>query len=44
MIAVLIVGGNWNNGANAGLWYWSGNFGASYAYSHIGGRLCYKPL
>ena len=27
---VLNCGGNWNNGTNAGLWYWNGNnFGVS---------------
>lgn len=44
MIAVLIVGGNWNNGTNAGLWYWNGNNGASNANSNIGGRICCKIL
>ena len=41
---VLNVGGSWINGGLGGLWSWSGGFGASYAFSLIGGRLCYKPL
>lgn len=44
MIAVLNVGGNWNNDANAGLWNWNGNNGASNANSNIGGRICCKVL
>lgn len=42
--SVLRVGGDWYGGLSAGLWYWSGDFGSSYSYSNIGGRLCYKPL
>lgn len=41
---VLRVGGDWLNGGGGGLWYWSGDRGASDASSYIGGRLCYKPL
>lgn len=41
---VLLCGGSWVSGANAGLWYWNGGGTASYAYSAFGGRLCYKPL
>jgi len=41
---VLCVGGNWNNDANAGLWYWNGNNDASNANSNIGGRICCKYL
>nr|DAK85062.1 MAG TPA: hypothetical protein [Caudoviricetes sp.] len=33
------VGGNWNNGTNAGLWNWNGNNGVSNANSNIGGRI-----
>lgn len=33
------VGGNWNNAANAGLWYVSCTDAASYSYSIIGARL-----
>jgi len=36
---VLNVGGNWNNGANAGLWNWNGNNTASNANANIGGRI-----
>lgn len=41
---VLDVGGYWSSGSSAGLWYWVGYYSASYSYSLIGGRLCYKPL
>lgn len=41
---VLYCGGGWYRGADAGLWGWGGGNPASYAYSSIGGRLCYKPL
>lgn len=41
---VLFVGGRWNFGSYCGLWCWSGDDSASYAYSTVGGRLCYKPL
>ena len=41
---VLAVGGVWNDGSAAGLWYWYGYGSASYSSSYIGGRLCYKPL
>ena len=40
---VLRCGGNWGDGTNAGLWCWSSNDSASYSYSDVGGRLCYKP-
>ena len=40
---VLLCGGGWNNGADAGLWCWYGDGSASYSTSSIGGRLCYKP-
>ena len=33
------MGGNWNNGANAGLWYVSCNYAASYSGTNIGARL-----
>ena len=36
---VPIVGGRWNNGAGAGLWYVSCFSAASAAYAYIGGRL-----
>lgn len=41
---VLLCGGDWRDGAAAGLWYWHGSNTASDAYSNRGGRLCYKPL
>lgn len=41
---VLYVGGNWDDGTYAGLWYWLGSNGASASYSYYGGRLCKKPL
>lgn len=41
---VLLVGGRWYYGANAGLWLWSGFNTASNANASVGGRLCYKPL
>ena len=40
---VLYCGGGWNDGADAGLWAWSGNASASTSIIGIGGRLCYKP-
>jgi len=42
--AILICGGTWNEGTNAGLWFWNGYLSASSSYNDsIGGRLCYKP-
>ena len=41
---VLCVGGGWDNGSRAGLWYWDGDYDASVSDSNLGGRLCYKPL
>ena len=38
-VAVLYVGGYWNNGTNGGLWYWNGNNDASNAHSDLGGRI-----
>lgn len=38
---VLNVGGNWNNGTNAGLWYSNGNNDASNSNTNIGGRLVF---
>ena len=40
---VLCCGGRWSTGADAGLWYWDGSRSASFSYSFLGGRLCYKP-
>ena len=44
MQPVLNVGGNWNNGSNAGLWYWNGNNSASNANSNIGGRILIEEI
>ena len=41
---VLRVGGSWDSGANAGLWYSTGNNDASASGSYFGGRLVYRPL
>ncbi len=40
----LVVGGDWDNGNSAGLWYWNAMEGSTHAGSNIGGRLCYKPI
>lgn len=37
--AVAHVGGNWNNGSNAGPWNWNLNNSSSNANVNIGGRL-----
>ena len=36
---IVLVGGNWNCGAGAGLWYWYCSFASGNAYLHIGSRL-----
>ncbi len=36
---VLLVGGLWNYGLNAGLWNWNGNNDSSNSNSNIGGRI-----
>ena len=41
--AILICGGSWNDGTNAGLWFWNGYLPASGYNDVLGGRLCYKP-
>lgn len=40
-IRVLIVGGNWNNGAMAGLSYWNSNNDLSNSNDNIGARSAY---
>lgn len=40
---VLCVGGGWDYGSNAGLFYWGGDYSASGAYSGIGARLVELP-
>jgi hypothetical protein len=42
--AVAHVGGNWNNGSNAGPWYRILEASSSNARVNIGGRLLKKPL
>lgn len=37
------LGGSWNNGSNAGGFYWSLNSGVGNRYRDIGGRLVYVP-
>lgn len=39
----LRCGGDWSDGAGAGLWSWCGSGDVSYTSQGIGGRLCYKP-
>lgn len=41
---ILLCGGSWAYGTDAGLWYWDGARGGSHAGSVSGGRLCFKPL
>ena len=36
---VLMVGGNWNNDLNCGLWYANWNYNSSNTNTNIGGRL-----
>ena len=36
---IALVGGNWNNGSNAGLWYWSFYFISSRVNLYLGSRL-----
>jgi hypothetical protein len=36
---VLHVGGNWNNGGNAGLFYFYAYYSSSVTYSSVGARL-----
>ena len=37
------LGSNWNNGSNAGTFYWSLTYGVGYRSRDIGGRLVYIP-
>lgn len=41
---ILIVGGDWNDGVDDGLWVWVGGNDVGNSHSAYGGRLCYKPL
>ena len=36
---VLLVGGNWNYGGSAGLFYFYANYASSYTNSNVGARL-----
>ena len=40
---VLFVGGNWNNGGNAGLFYFNASNTSSYTNSYVGARLLFHP-
>lgn len=40
---VALLGGNWNDGSNAGGFYWTLNNGVGSRYRLIGGRLVYVP-
>ena len=40
---VLLVGGNWNNGGNAGLFYFNANNASSNSNSNVGARLLFHP-
>lgn len=40
---VLYVGGNWDNGSNAGLFYFNGNNSSSNSNSNIGARHLFSP-
>jgi len=41
-LQVLLVGGNSNNGTNAGPFYWNANNTASDTNTNIGRRLCFR--
>lgn len=41
---VLMVGGNWNNGSNAGLFYFNANNSSSNSNGNIGARLLVFPM
>lgn len=40
-LQVLLVGGNANNGTNAGPFYWNANNAASNTNANISGQLCF---
>lgn len=42
-VMIALLGGNWNNGSNAGPWYWDVHNTPSYRYRRIGGRPVYIP-
>lgn len=39
-----LVGGNWANSLNAGLWYWNVNESSSNAWTSVGARLLIKNI
>ena len=40
---IALLGGNWDNGGNAGGFYWALNYGVGYRTRNVGGRLVYIP-
>ena len=40
---IALLGGRWNDGGNAGVFYWNLNDGVGYRYRNVGGRLVYIP-
>lgn len=40
---IALLGGHWNNGSNAGGFYWDLDYGVGNRYRTIGGRLVYVP-
>ena len=40
---VLLVGGDWDSGGYAGLFYFSANYASSYSNSYVGARLLFHP-
>ena len=40
---IALLGGSWNNGGNAGGFYWSLNYGVGNRARNVGGRLVYIP-
>ena len=40
---VLLVGGYWNYGGSAGLFYFYADYASSYSYSFVGVRLLFHP-
>lgn len=41
---IATIGGRWNNGGYAGLWYWALHYSSASKSVYIGGRLCAKEL
>jgi hypothetical protein len=40
---IALLGGSWDGGSNAGLFYWYLNFGSARRFRFISARLCYVP-